>query len=173
MVHIVIEVPENLKPGRKIRPFWHPNLISKNGMYHNQTWILVTKTWKPGGKPDSSLDLWTEPDFCYPNHRYQPPTSNYILTAAKFYGSFFLEDVLTYTYETISNTNEWISYTWFLIGKSSLDLSHFSHSGQNGSARWRHKIMTVKKVTASAKTSRNEFGEKMYYGNLSVLCSMY
>ena len=31
--------------------------------------------------------------------------------------------------------------------------------------------MTVKKVTASAKTSRNEFGEKMYYGNLSVLCS--
>ena len=29
--------------------------------------------------------------------------------------------------------------------------------------------MTVKKVTASAKTSRNEFGEKMYYGNLSVL----
>ena len=33
--------------------------------------------------------------------------------------------------------------------------------------------MTVKKVTASAKTSRNEFGEKMYYGNLSVLCSMY
>ena len=55
-------------------------------------------------------------------------------------------------------------YIW-LIQKSSLDLSLFRTVDKMDLRRQNHG----KKVTASAKTSRNEFGEKMYYGNLSVL----